>query len=164
MFIPVNTGARAGKGQHWKFLLLQVASDGDNAGGTIWDADSCGSTTNRALHRKLATDVYQHLLPDGPALQPGNAKYSPKQLPAVLWMVNRQRQTNGYDCGLFVLGGIESLAIRGTMDFDQDSMIHLRAQLLLQCATSCSVPKVRPVRSPLAHTHTPVCAYQLGPP
>jgi hypothetical protein len=43
-------------------------------------------------------------------------------------------QTNTHDCGVFVLAHVESLILRGKVDFDQTNIQEFRVRLLLQVA------------------------------
>ena len=152
--IPMNAGGKSSRGVHWKALLLQIDASpcGTRAAGSIWDLDSLSMLAGRPLQRQAVTDLYTFLRPNGSARVLCSASKMSKKfrydsiLPTVKFLPSRPLQTNSYDCGMFTVAGIESMALRGVLDFVQEEMGSLRDQLLLQF-TCRSFQQVRSVRS-----------------
>ena len=151
VFIPIHTGS------HWKALFLQVDSSAAYPAGSIWDLDSLKhATPNRSLYRQFCTDLYTLLRPEGTARIRTSDKLCKQHpyltaLPCVQSFPGRPLQDNGYDCGVFMASNVESMALRGTLDFEQADMESLRSQFKLQFAMFCGLPsQVRRARSHLS--------------
>jgi hypothetical protein len=143
VFVPINTGSKRSSGEHWKALFLQVDSSRDYPAGSIWDMDSLKSATkDRGLYRQFCSDLYTFLRPAGTARLPTTdklCKHHPytTALPCVTSLPGRPLQDNSFDCGVFVASNVESMALRGTLNFAQADMVSLRLQYQLQFAMFC---------------------------
>ena len=162
-FIPIHTGS------HWKALFLQVDSSAAYQAGSIWDLDSLKyAAQDRSMYRQLCTDLYTLLRPNGTArIRTADklCKHHPylTALPCVQSFDGRPLQENGFDCGVFMASNVESMALRGTLEFKQADMESLRSQFKLQFAMFCSPPtQVRRARSHLSKQF-PHCQQYLLP-
>jgi hypothetical protein len=124
VLIPINTD-----GTHWKALALDMEN------GDIQDMDSGPdqyehSSRSYKLYRRFAIiELYATLRPQVIAGV------------RVQRMVTAPLHTNGPDSGMFMTAGIESMALRGTLDFTQQDMISLRRQMVLHLAGCRRAPR-----------------------
>ena len=148
VFVPLNTGKNTSRGLHWKLIYVVLDATPTQKAGSIWDFDSLSSRTGWSSYRELMTDVYNYMRPGGPAAVPQSRKMSdyfdyPLMLPSLEHDPHRVRQHNGFDCGMFVLAGAESLVLRHVVEYNHGCMDSFRTQLLLQFA-DCCLPQVCP--------------------
>lgn len=110
MLIPINNN-----NSHWSFIAIDLL----NRKITYYDSMRTSHIPNLDLYKDLAETILierQGVTPLGPG----------QELLTVEIERNFPSQMNGYDCGVFVLKGIDSLSRFGKIVFDQKDVPLLR--------------------------------------